>query len=138
MGVFLDGYLGHGWRDPLLCSRWARSSTSTELMLPSSECSTTKSEIILLVGPGKFMTSYKSELGEIVAGIAVVGTFTQSGIFNVQTVAFVCNNSSAIVAARRDLTQSIFYCIKGDQNLIAAMKDLQHNWCKEITISYAW
>jgi hypothetical protein len=48
----------------------------------------TETEDILLAGggpddgPGKYMTSYRSELGGIIAGLAVLGTLTLSGLIN--------------------------------------------------------
>jgi hypothetical protein len=70
----------------------------------------TETEDILLAGggpddgPGKYMASYRSELGGIIAGLAVLGTLTRSGLINVMSTKFICDNSAAILASKRDLT----------------------------------
>jgi hypothetical protein len=46
-------------------------------------------------GPGKYMTSYRSELGVIIAGLAVLGKFLRSGLINARHIKFVCDNSAA-------------------------------------------
>jgi hypothetical protein len=95
----------------------------------------TESEDILLAGggpdngPGKYMTSYRSELGGIIAGLAVLGTLLRSVLINARRIKFICDNSATILASNRELTQSIFHRTEGDHDLIATMKYLQHNWC---------
>jgi hypothetical protein len=90
----------------------------------------TESEDILLAGgepddgPGKYMTSYKSELGGIIAGLAVLGTLIRSGLLNARRITFICDNSAAILDSKIELTQSIFHRTEGDHNLIATMKYL--------------
>jgi hypothetical protein len=93
----------------------------------------TETEDILLAGgeadngPGKYMTSYRSELVGIVAGLTVLGTIIRSGLINVRSIKFICDNSAAILASKRELTQSIFHRTEGDHDLVATMKYLQHN-----------
>jgi hypothetical protein len=90
----------------------------------------TETEDILLAGggtdesPGKYMTSYRSELGGIIARIAVLRRLTRSGLINARSTTFICDNSAAILASKRDLTQSIFHRTEGDHDLIATMKYL--------------
>jgi hypothetical protein len=54
-------------------------------------------EQVLLMGGGTddgdqlMMTSYMSELGGIVSGLAVIGTLVRSGKIKVKTVKFVCD-----------------------------------------------
>jgi hypothetical protein len=72
-------------------------------------------------GPGKYMTSYRSELGGIIAGLAVLGTLLRSGVINVRRIKFICDNSAAILVSKRELTQSIFHRKEGDHDLIATM-----------------
>jgi hypothetical protein len=104
----------------------------------------TETEDILLAGgrpddgPGKYMTSYISELGGIIAGLAVLGTLTLSGLINARSTKFICDNSASILASKRDLTQRTFHRTEGDHDLIATMKYLQHNWCNNTEIAYAW
>jgi hypothetical protein len=89
------------------------------------------------IGPGRYMTSYISELGGIIAGLTVLGTLLRAGQINSRSIKFICNNSAAILASKRDLTQSIFHRIEGDHNLIANMKYLQHKWCINTEVTYA-
>jgi hypothetical protein len=64
----------------------------------------TESEDILLAGggpdngPGRYMTSYRSELGSIIAGLVVLGTLLRSGLINARRIKFICDNSAAILA----------------------------------------
>jgi hypothetical protein len=104
----------------------------------------TESEDILLAGggpdygPGKYMTSYRSELGGIIAGIAVLGTLLQSGLINARRIKFRCDNSADILESKRELRQSIFHRTEGDHDFIATVKYLQHNWCNNTEFTYAW
>jgi hypothetical protein len=62
----------------------------------------TKDEDIIISGGGpddggpSQMTSYRSELGGICAGMAVIGTMARSGKINIISVRFVCENESAV------------------------------------------
>jgi hypothetical protein len=89
-------------------------------------------------GPGRYMTSYRSELGGIIAGLAVLGTLLWPGRINARSIKFICDNSAAILASKRDATQSIFHRTEGDHDLIATMKYLQHNLCNNTEVTYAW
>jgi hypothetical protein len=66
----------------------------------------TKHETILLRAGGPddeiqfLMTSYRSELGCLVAGLAVVGTLFHAGTINIQSVQLLCDYESAVAAAR--------------------------------------
>jgi hypothetical protein len=57
-----------------------------------------KDETILLRGGGPddeiqlLMTSYRSELGGLVAGLAVLGALFHAGTINIRSVRFLCNN----------------------------------------------
>jgi hypothetical protein len=75
----------------------------------------TSEEEILLTGGGPddgdplIMTSYRSELGGLSAGLAVLGTLAWSGIINIRSVKYVCDNKSAILASKRQPSNSIFH-----------------------------
>jgi hypothetical protein len=84
------------------------------------------------------MTSYRSELGGILSGHAVLGTLLRSGLVNARRINFICDNSAPILASKRELTQSIFHRTEGDHDLIATMKYLQHNWCNNNEVTCAW
>jgi hypothetical protein len=104
----------------------------------------TEMEDILLTGggpdggPGKYMTSYRSELGGILTGLAVLGTLLRLGLINARRTEFICDNSAAIMASKRELTQITFHRTEGDHDLIATMKYLHHNWCNNTEVTYAW
>jgi hypothetical protein len=84
------------------------------------------------------MTSYRSDLGGIIAGLAVLGTLLRSGLINARCITFICDNSAAVSVSKRDLAQSIFHRTEGGHDLIATMKYLQHNWYNNTEVTYAW
>jgi hypothetical protein len=104
----------------------------------------TKEETILLCGGGpddgiqSLMTSYRSELGGLVDGIAVLGTLFRSGAMNIRSIRFIYDNESAVTAARRPKSESIFHNTTCDWDLIATIQDLIVRWCKGITLSFHW
>jgi hypothetical protein len=102
----------------------------------------TKEETILLRGGGpddriqSLMTSYRSELGGLVAGLAVLGTLLRSGTVNIRSIRFICDKESAVTAARRPKSESIFHNTRCDWDLIAMIQDLIIQWCKWIALSF--
>jgi hypothetical protein len=77
----------------------------------------TEDEDILLQGGGLddcdlfIMQSCRSELGDVAAGLAVLGTLIRPGLINIASVTFMCDNESAILSTNRPLTDSIFHRI---------------------------
>jgi hypothetical protein len=104
----------------------------------------TKEEKILFRGGGtddriqSLMTSYRSELGGLVANLAVLGTLFRSGTLNIRSIIFLCDNESAVTVARRPKSESIFHNTKCDWDLIATIQDLIARWCKGISLSFQW
>jgi hypothetical protein len=45
-----------------------------------------------------YMTSFRSELGGIIAGLAVIGMLHRSGLVCLRHIKFVCDNSAVIIA----------------------------------------
>jgi ribonuclease HI len=84
------------------------------------------------------MTSYRSELGGIASGLAVIGTLVRSGKIKVKSVKLVCNNEAAVKACTRKRTQSIFHRTEGDHDLISTIHYLQDNWCQNFEVKYEW
>jgi hypothetical protein len=84
------------------------------------------------------MTSYRSELGGLVAGLAVLGTLFRSGTMNIRSIRFICDNESAVTAARRQKSESFFYNTRCDWDLIAMIQDLIVRWCKGVALSFHW
>jgi hypothetical protein len=84
------------------------------------------------------MTSYRSELEGVVAGLAVLGTLFRSGTLNIRSIRFICNNESAVSAARRPKSEIIFHNTRCDWDLIATIQDLIVRWCKGIALSFHW
>jgi hypothetical protein len=84
----------------------------------------TDNKQVLLTGGGPddgdqyIMTSYRSELGGIVIGLAVSGTLVRSGKIKVKSVKLVCDNEAAIEACKRKRTPSVFHRTEGDHDLI--------------------
>jgi hypothetical protein len=75
-------------------------------------------------------------LGGVAAGLAVLGTLSRSGLINIASTTFLCNNESAVISTNRPLTDSIFHRIEGDHHLVSSIKDLQENWCRGMDITY--
>jgi hypothetical protein len=104
----------------------------------------TKEETLILRGGGhndgiqSLMTSCRSELGGLVAGLTVLGTLFRSGAMNIRSIRFICNNESAVTAARRPTSESIFHNTRCDWDLIATIQYLIVRWCKGIALSCHW
>jgi hypothetical protein len=104
----------------------------------------TEDEDIIFQGGGPddgdlfLMQSYRSELGGVAAGLAVLGTLSRSGLINIASTAFLCANKSAVLSTNRPLIYSIFHRIEGYHDLVSTIKDLQENWCRGMDITYEW
>jgi hypothetical protein len=104
----------------------------------------TEDEDILLQGGGPddgdlfLMKSYRSELGGVAAGLAVLGTLSRSGLINIASTTFLCDNESAMLSTNRPLTDSICHRIEGYHDLVSTIKDLQENWCRGMDITHEW
>jgi hypothetical protein len=104
----------------------------------------TKEETILLRGEGpddgiqSLMTSYRSELGGLVAGLAVLGTLFCSGAMNIRSIRFICDNESVVTAAIIPKSESIFHNTICDWDLIETIQDLILRWRKGIALSFHW
>jgi hypothetical protein len=94
----------------------------------------TKEETILLRWGGSddgiqsLMTSYRSELGGLVTGLAFLGTIFRSGAMSIRSIRFICDNESAVTAARRPKSESIFHNTRCDWDLITMIQDLIVRW----------
>jgi ribonuclease HI len=104
----------------------------------------TDNEKVLLKGGGPddgdqlLMTSYRSELGGITSGLAVIGTLVRSGKIKVKSVKLVCDNEAAVKVCTRKITLSIFYRTEGDHYLVSTIQYLQDTWCQDFDIKYEW
>jgi hypothetical protein len=104
----------------------------------------TEEEDILFQGGGPddgdifLMQSYRSELGGMAEGLTVLRTLIRSGLINIASTTFLCDNASAILSANRPLTESIFHRIERGQDLVSTIKDLQESWCRDMDITYEW
>jgi hypothetical protein len=84
----------------------------------------TDKEQVLMTGEGPddgdqlLMTSYRSKLGGIASGLAVIGALVRSGKIKVKTVKFVCDNEVVIKACKINLTQSVFHRAEGIDNIL--------------------
>jgi hypothetical protein len=74
-----------------------------------------KDKHILLHGGGSsdgsplYVTSYRSELGGICAGLAVIGVLARSGRINIRSVRLVCDKEAAVKWCNQKLTSSIYH-----------------------------
>jgi hypothetical protein len=55
------------------------------------------------------MTSYRSELGGICAGLVAIGILARSGRINLDSVTMVCDNEAAVKRCNQKLTASIYH-----------------------------
>jgi hypothetical protein len=76
------------------------------------------------------MTSYKSDLGGISAGMAVIGVLARSGLINTRTFRLVCDNEASFKRCNQKLTSSIYHSTESDWDLLKMFHSLQDEWCK--------
>jgi hypothetical protein len=96
----------------------------------------TKYEHILLRGGGPddgaplYITSYRSELGDICTGLTVIGVLARSGRINIMSVRLVCDNEAAVKRCNQKLTSIIYHNTERDWDLLKTFQSLQDEWCK--------
>jgi hypothetical protein len=59
-------------------------------------------------------------------------------MIRIRGVTLICDNSAAVLASKRDLTPCVFHRTESDFDLIATIKYLEKEWCRDIIISYLW
>jgi hypothetical protein len=74
------------------------------------------------------MMSYRSELGGIASGLAVIGTLVRSGKIKVKSVKLVCDNEAAVKLCMRQRTQSALHRKEGDHDIVSTIHYLQDTW----------
>jgi hypothetical protein len=89
-------------------------------------------------GIQSLMTPYRSELIGLVASLTVLGTLFCSGAMNIRLIRFIWDNESAVTAARKPKSESIFHNTRCDWDLIETIQDLILRWCKRIALSFHW
>jgi hypothetical protein len=57
---------------------------------------------------------------------------------NIWSIIFICNNKSAVTAARRPKSESIFHSTRCDWDLIVMIQYLIVRWCKGIALIFHW
>jgi hypothetical protein len=57
---------------------------------------------------------------------------------NIRSIRFICDNESAVTAARRPKSESIFHNTRFDWDLIVTIQDLIVQLCKGIALSFHW
>jgi hypothetical protein len=104
----------------------------------------TKDEEIIISGGGpddsapNQMTSYRSELGVICAGMAVIGRMARSGKINISSVRFVRDNEAAVKRCNQKQTKSVFHNTEGEWDLVSTYRYLKRHWCNNIYVSVRW
>jgi hypothetical protein len=84
----------------------------------------TKTEHVILQGGGPddnsptSMTSYRSDLGGICAGLVVIGVLARSGRINLLYVRMVCDNKAAVKRCNQKLTASIYHNTECDWDML--------------------
>jgi ribonuclease HI len=89
-------------------------------------------------GDQLLMTSYWSELGGIVSGLAVIGTLVRSGKIKVKSFKLICDNEAAVKVCTRKRTQSVFHRTEVDHVLVSTIQYLHDTWCQDLDIKYEW
>jgi hypothetical protein len=123
--VAMDGSVLFGVR----YHSWEISTSDEDIMLTGGESDD---------GDPLIMISYRSELGGLAAGSAVIGTLTRSGLINIRSVKYVCNNKSAIIASKQQTSDSIFHKTETYYDVISTIHELQAMWCNSLDIKYSW
>jgi hypothetical protein len=104
----------------------------------------TKTEQVLLRGGGPddgsplYMTSYRSELGGICAGLAAIGVLARYGRINLRSVRMVCDNEAAVKRYNQKLTASIYHNTESDWDLLKTYNTLRDEWCRDIPTKVQW
>jgi hypothetical protein len=104
----------------------------------------TKTEQVILRGGGPdddsplYMTSYRSELGGICAGLAAIGVLARSGRINLQSVRMVCDKEAAVNRCNQKLTASIYHNIDYDWDLLKTYHTLRDEWFRDIPTKVQW
>jgi ribonuclease HI len=104
----------------------------------------TKDEEIIISGGGpddgapNQMTSYRSELGVVCAGMAVIRTMARSGEIIIRSVRFVCDNEAAVKRCNQKQTKSVLHNTEGGWDLVSTYRDLKRQWCNNIDVSVRW
>jgi hypothetical protein len=89
-------------------------------------------------GSPLYMTSYRSELGGICAGLAAIGVLARSGRINLRSVRMVCNNEAAAKQCKHQLTASIYHNTESDWDLLKTYHTLRDEWCRDIPTKVQW
>jgi ribonuclease HI len=84
------------------------------------------------------MTLYRSELGGIYAGMAVIGMMERSGNINIKSVKLACDNEAAVKRCNQKQTKSVFHNTEGDWDIVSTYRDLKKQWCDNICVSVRW
>jgi hypothetical protein len=104
----------------------------------------TKTEQVLLRdgvpndGSPLYMTSYRSELGGICAGVAAIGVLTRSGRINTRPVRVVCDNEATVKRCNQKLTASIYHNTESNWDLLKTYHTLRDEWSRDITTKVQW
>jgi hypothetical protein len=104
----------------------------------------TKTDQILQRGGGPdggsplYMTSYRSELGGICAGLTVIGVLARSGQINLRSVRMVCNNEAAVKRCNQNLTANIYHSTESEWDLLKPYHSLRDEWCRDIQTKVQW
>jgi ribonuclease HI len=84
------------------------------------------------------VTSYRSELGGVCAGMAVIRAMIRSGEINIRSVRFVCDNEAAVKQCNQKQTNSVLHNTEGDWDLVSTYRDLKRQWYDNIDVLFRW
>jgi hypothetical protein len=104
----------------------------------------TKTEQIMLRDGGTddgsplYMTSCRSDLGGICAGLAAIGVLVRSVRNNLRSVRMVCDNEAAVKRYNQKLNAGIYHNTESDWDLLKTYHILCDKWCRDIPIKVQW
>jgi hypothetical protein len=96
----------------------------------------TKDERLLLYGGGPddgaplYMMSYRSELGGICAGLAVIGFLGRSDWINIESVRLVCDKEAAVKRCNQKMISSSYHNTDSNWDLLKTFHSLKDECCK--------
>jgi hypothetical protein len=89
-------------------------------------------------GSPMYITSYRSDLGGVCAGLASIWVMARYGRIHIRSVRMVCDNEAVVKRCKQKLTTIIYHNTEGDWDLLKTYHSLRDEWCKDIPTKVQW